>query len=579
MKQQFHIMRRTLTGLCDRRIVYLPFNRDLELEASSVTQVHRLLRDGAKDGAIWICEPEHLLSLKMLGIDKAMRSIDHYNCARNLIELNSWLHHHTKDILDESDEVLDAKQQVIYTVGPQQSLNSAPLRWEVVQKLLGLLAIYLTEDTEDKDLSSFLIEPARTSSAFPGIRIQSGDARHHLRRFLAASIHNSNWPVPPHMNDSVIDFVTSADPSDALIKHIRSYCSDESASVMQTVLILRGLIGSDVLMHSLKERRWRVQYGLDLRRSRLAIPFRAKDSPSPRSEFGHPDVIILLTCLSYYYAGLDLEMVTQVLQSLVSSEAPEVTYANWVRPCWEDIPSSLRTINGINLQDEEPLRAQLFPFLRYNKAVIDFYLNVFIFPTHAKEFPSKISTSGWDIAMQKPNPTTGFSGTNDGRFLLPVTIKQTDRDAQLHTNAKVLACILEEENCNVVHYPNFIGAISLLDRIHSLPSRPTVILDVGAQILDMSNEAFSRIWLKMYQDNPVVKAAVFFDEWDNLLALTPDGIIQALIDSPYSNRLDQCLVYLDEAHTRGTDLRIPPNTQAVVTLGPKLNKDKLVQGG
>jgi Protein of unknown function (DUF3638)/Protein of unknown function (DUF3645) len=578
IKQQFYILRRTLTGLCDRRVIYLPFNRNVALDVANVARIHELLRDGAINGAVWVCEPEQLLSLKMLGVDKAMRGVDHHSCARGLIGINSWLHRHSKDILDESDEILHAKQQVIYTVGLQQSLDAGSLRWEIIEKLLGLLAVYLAEDADSQDLSSFLIEPARTSSAFPVIRIQSDSARPHLHRLVAASIRNSDWPLPPHMNDLVIALVTSSNLSDFLLSRVRSYCFQEDARTMQTILILRGLIGSDILMHSLKERRWRVQYGLDLQRSRLAIPFRAKDRPSPRSEFGHPDVTILLTCLSYYYAGLEMEMVIHVLQALLSSEAPELTYADWVRPCWEEVPPSLRTINGINMQDGELLRTQLFPLLRYNKAVVDFYLNAFVFPAHAKEFPSKLCTSGWDIAVLKPNPTTGFSGTNDGRFLLPVTIKQTDRDAQIHTNAKVIAYILKKENSCVVRHPNFIGATGLLDRIHKLPSQPTVILDVGAQILDMSNEEFARIWLAMYQDHSDIKAAVFFDESDNLLALTSDGTIQAFIDSPYLNRLDQCLVYLDEAHTRGTDLRIPPNRQAVVTLGPKLNKDKLVQG-
>jgi hypothetical protein len=42
--------------------------------------------------------------------------------------------------------------------------------------------------------------------------------------------------------------------------------------------------------------------------------------------------------------------------------------------------------------------------------------------------------------------------------------------------------------------------------------------------------------------------------------------------------MDQCLVYLDEAHTRGTDLKMPENYRAIVTLGPGLTKDRLVQG-
>lgn len=262
---------------------------------------------------------------------------------------------------------------------------------------------------------------------------------------------------------------------------------------------------------------------------------------------------------------------------MLASEAPDATYAQWLEPCWDDVPVALRIVNGIDLQDDQLLRTKLLPLLQHNKLAIDFYLNAFIFPIFAREFPLKISASGWDIAIKKPHPNAGFSGTNDGRFLLPVTISQIDRDAQLHTNAKVLAHILREENSTVLRYPNFIGSLGLLNRIQKIPSQPTVILDVGAQVLDMSNLEFSRSWLAMYQDHPLIKAAIFFDDSNNLLVLTPDGATQLLIDSPYADRLDQCLVYLDEAHTRGTDLRIP-DAQAVVTLGPKLNKDKLVQG-
>ena len=38
------------------------------------------------------------------------------------------------------------------------------------------------------------------------------------------------------------------------------------------------------------------------------------------------------------------------------------------------------------------------------------------------------------------------------------------------------------------------------------------------------------------------------------------------------------LVYLDEIHTRGTDLVLPDGTLAVVTLGARVTKDKFVQG-
>ncbi|KAK1807511.1 hypothetical protein LTR12_018145 [Friedmanniomyces endolithicus] len=42
-------------------------------------------------------------------------------------------------------------------------------------------------------------------------------------------------------------------------------------------------------------------------------------------------------------------------------------------------------------------------------------------------------------------------------------------------------------------------------------------------------------------------------------------------------QLDVCLVFLDESHTRGTDLRLPETYRAAVTLGAGLTKDRLTQ--
>ena len=73
-------------------------------------------------------------------------------------------------------------------------------------------------------------------------------------------------------------------------------------------------------------------------------------------------------------------------------------------------------------------------------------------------------------------------------------------------------------------------------------------------------------------------AGVFFDDADNLSVLTQDGVVESFYSSSFFQLLDQCIVYLDDAHTRGTDLKLPLNFRAAVTLGPKVTKDRLVQG-
>lgn len=96
-------------------------------------------------------------------------------------------------------------------------------------------------------------------------------------------------------------------------------------------------------------------------------------------------------------------------------------------------------------------------------------------------------------------------------------------------------------------------------------------------MLEMTNRHLVEHWLFLTRTQDV-EAGVFFDDSDNLSVLTRDGLVEPLHSSPFFHRLYQCIIYLDDAHTRGTDLRLPHDFRALVTLGPKVTKDKLVQG-
>ena len=101
------------------------------------------------------------------------------------------------------------------------------------------------------------------------------------------------------------------------------------------------------------------------------------------------------------------------------------------------------------------------------------------------------------------------------------------------------------------------------------------ILDVGAQVLELRNSEFAAAWLEV---KPDALAAIYFNEDDELTVVTRDGTTQLLLESSFARRLDECVVYLDDAHTRGTDIRFPHGFRAAVTLGPKVTKDRLTQG-
>ena len=57
---------------------------------------------------------------------------------------------------------------------------------------------------------------------------------------------------------------------------IYSHCA--GTTMLKGILLLRGLLmdGEGILGYVLKERRWRVDYGLDPSRTLLAVPYRAK---------------------------------------------------------------------------------------------------------------------------------------------------------------------------------------------------------------------------------------------------------------------------------------------------------------
>ena len=90
----------------------------------------------------------------------------------------------------------------------------------------------------------------------------------------------------------------------------------------------------------------------------------------------------------------------------------------------------------------------------------------------------------------------------------------------------------------------------------------------------MDNLALAKAWLEIDTDAP---AAVYFNKGNIPCVLYREGRNLPLLASPFAEDLGQCLVYLDEAHTRGTDLKIPELAIGALTLGLGQTKDHTVQ--
>ncbi len=577
--QMFQVLLKTLGGMLGRRIFHMPISRSVRVDVHKARQIQSLCKECMRTSGILLVQPEHLLSFELMGLERLLSGEP--ELGNTLVETQRWLEDKSRDILDESDEILSVRFELIYTMGTQSAIEFSPDRWTIIEHVLGLVSRFAAPVFQlfPQGLELRSVCPG----SFPRMRILQPSAADKLLEMVAREVCEAGlpgvpvWNLPKHVRAVLFSFLMDLNMNEAGTEPLqhRVFAVD---STRKSLLLLKGLIAGGVLAFALQQKRWRVNYGLDLSRTMLAVPYRAKDNPATRAEFSHPDATIVLTCLSYYYGGLSDEHLRTAFEKLLLSDHAQEEYERWVQDA-PDLPWVFRQLTGVNLSDAAQCSRSVFPPLRLAKGAIDFYMSRIVFPKEMKEFPHKLSSSGWDIARAKVHPTTGFSGTNDSRYILPLSIEQCDLPAQLHTNAAVLDCLLRSEN-SFKHAVEESGSESLdaesLLRIVVRPEPPVrVILDVGAQVLEWKNEEVVRRWLLCV---PEAQAAVFFDDRNDLSVLSRDGITESLMISPFAKQMDQCLVYLDEAHTRGTDLKLPTNYRAAVTLGPDLTKDRLVQG-
>ncbi|KAG0701816.1 hypothetical protein DFH29DRAFT_541007 [Suillus ampliporus] len=571
--QMFQLLVERLSGLAQRRIFYIPFSRALSIDSSKVQMYRDLMQECMDTKGILVVQPDHILSFKLMAVDRQLSTGT--QAAEEMLRAQLWLDIHTRDILDESDEILHVRYQLVYTVGLQNSLQGHPDRWTTTQQVLSLVAKHA-----HRLMSTFPFHSevsTREYGVFPFIRVLHPTAGEELVQWIAQDITSgalqnlSFDQASLHVKQAVRQFIATENISDTCISLVEDHY--RHTTVWPGLLVLRGLLACGILVYALKERRWRVDYGLAPKRTMLAVPFRAKDMPSLRAEFGHPDVAITLTCLSYYYAGLTHEQLMLCFELLLKQDNPALEYESWVLGL-QSVPEGLQHLSGINTESAERLRdlEQLFAF---NKAVVDFYLSRVVFPREAKGFPNKLTCSGWDLAQEKRHLTTGFSGTNDNRYLLPSSMVQHDLDHQRSTNARVLAFLLRPENNCYRRIPPGQKVQHFIDALIVQTPEVRVLLDVGAQMLELKNQELAEAWLRAKRD---AKAAVFVNDDDELVVVSRDGTVEPLVSSPFAQQLDQCVLYLDDAHTRGTDVKLPSGFRAAVTLGPKVTKDRLTQG-
>ncbi|KAK8112290.1 uncharacterized protein PG998_008747 [Apiospora kogelbergensis] len=542
-KQMRQILISKLAGMVGRRIYQLPISRDVVLDPYALPTIWEMVNECKKNGGVLLVQPEQLLSFQLLALEKqtgigSEMGTELGHIQRWLLRIQTWLDDNSRDIIDESDENFSTKFELVYTMGQQRPVEHSPMRWTLAQQVLSLIKPLADEIHSKSPKSLEMLDWHGQHWRFPIIRVLDASGAERLLDRLTERICSQGLDGFPISRQS-------EEQKQAVKKYISKplLTAEEVAAVekstfwrdnvIHTLILLRGLIAKGVIAFSLGQKRWRVNYGIDPNRdpkTRLAVPFRAKDDPAPRAEFSHPDVAIVLTCLSYYYSGLDCEELLDAFERLKHDDQSQPEYHIWTSSA-PNLPAAFHELVGVNRRDKVQFATEVFPHLRYSKGAIDYFLSKTVFAREMREFPSKLSTSGWDLGKVKKHPTTGFSGTNDSRYILPLTVTQLDQAEQRHTNALVLRYLLQPENTTFLmpkhqaksKNESISDGRLFLESVSSFEPETRVILDVGAQVVDLSNREVAETWLEVTrhcsEKREAAQAVIFFDEEDVLSVL------------------------------------------------------------
>lgn len=140
-KQMHHMLVSKLGGIIDRRVFCLPFSRFIRMNTGKVQQIQSILTTCIQTGGVLLVQPEHLLSLKLMGIEQLGFAGNNHNhsTGTQLIRVQNFMNKYSRDIIDESDRNFSVKFELIYTIRIQKPVEMSPDRWIIIEGVLGLV--------------------------------------------------------------------------------------------------------------------------------------------------------------------------------------------------------------------------------------------------------------------------------------------------------------------------------------------------------------------------------------------------------------------------------------------------------
>lgn len=274
----FH--QRLTASIFNVTLVSLPFSRDIQVTHEKIVSMQSLLELCRANSGFVIVAPEHRLSLELKIKELELGGEEGLAVRLRNIHALSWI-----DILDESDELLHHRFQLIYAIGSVQELPAGPHRWQAAQALLSMIHGNGEVNKWIECHQHFAVRSEATSKeAFRSLQIASQTSMAGLIPRFQCVLANAVLASPPHEMEWMKDHSRKESILAALMSEANPPECIEGLNEDQRsdVLALRGLLVGGILMHCLKKRH-RVDYGVARPgKKKLSVPFRGADMPSLR---------------------------------------------------------------------------------------------------------------------------------------------------------------------------------------------------------------------------------------------------------------------------------------------------------
>lgn len=492
------------------------------------------------------------------------------------------------DILDESDELLNPKKQLVYSVGKQSLLPFGKSRWETIQAVCHLIRFNPKIRKILKSAETIFTSHANTvESETDELCFLPSDDFEKMKPKLSeivmdvimeSDIDCFRW-LKPMMIRSPSELKRFVLNSSIICDNILRDDDFVDMSHYNQLLMLRGLLGDGLLYHGF-QKRINIEIGLSTTRMNdltrpchMSIPYIGAMSPSERSEFSHPDLAILFTQRAWYERGLSRTELIEAFTTLTASgnlTTQTNVYSGWYNLLGRT-ESSEDCFAKIDLTNEVQV-ARLMKLYSRNMKTIDYYLNQCVYPKQTMIFPAKLAASPYDLVSGKH--VCGFSGTNDSSLLLPVLVKQEESESPVlrATNGKILKTILSKTST--------YATMDVTDRAKLitfiLEKNVQAFIDVGAILAGVKNQDFADEILMRLDPKSSYKGVVFFEQTQNTwMFKSTFGHLYNLSNSP----VKECdaIVFFDQRRCRGSDMKLRKNSIGLVTISLRLKKDDFMQ--